>query len=172
MSLLSMPDAWSKSSSTTPADLMHSGPVLVDTDTLSEVSRGHALAVSRARGYLLAHGRFTISAVTVFERLRGYHVAIRGGKPFHRQLQAFEALVSASLVLPFEEDAASVAATIWAACTRAQRQSLGDILILATSLARQLPLVTRNRKDFDGLLKVSDLSLQLIDWTGKTRTKK
>jgi predicted nucleic acid-binding protein len=144
------------------------GPVLVDTDTLSEISRGHAVAEARARGYLVQFGRLTISAVTVFERLRGYHAALQDGKPYHRQLQAFEALVGSCLVLPFDEEAAAVAAQIWAACTRRQRQSLGDILIAATAIARELPLVTRNRKDFEGIAKAAGLNLRLVDWTTRS----
>jgi predicted nucleic acid-binding protein len=141
------------------------GPVLLDTDTLSEISRGHPVAVARARGYLTQFGRLTISAVTVFERLRGYQAALREGKPFHRQLQAFEALVGSCMVVPFDEDAAAIAAQIWASCTRKQRQSLGDILIAAVAIARELPLVTRNKKDFDQLTRAAGMTLRLADWT-------
>ncbi len=61
-------------------------PVLLDTDTLSELSRGNATVSAQAQAYLRAFGRFTISSVTVFERLRGYRQAIQAGKPFHKQL--------------------------------------------------------------------------------------
>jgi hypothetical protein len=44
----------------------------------------------RARTYLDQHGRFTISGVSVFERLSGYRVAIRAGKPFDEQLRMFQ----------------------------------------------------------------------------------
>jgi predicted nucleic acid-binding protein len=140
-------------------------PVLLDTDTLSELSRGNATVSAFAQAYLRAFGRLTISSVTVFERLRGYRQAIRAGKPFHRQMQAFESLVQNSVVLPFDETAAAVAADIWAACSRAQPQQLGDILIAGIAVARQIPLATRNRRDFEGLSKSSDVSLRLVDWT-------
>ncbi len=77
-------------------------PVVLDTDTLSELSRGNILVKARAVSYLAEFGRLTITAVTVFERLRGYRAAIRAGKPFERQLQAFEALVANCVVLPFD----------------------------------------------------------------------
>ncbi|MBX3183790.1 MAG: PIN domain-containing protein [Polyangiaceae bacterium] len=147
------------------------GPVLLDTDTLSEISRGHPGAVARARAYLGQFGKLTISSVTVFERRRGYCAALRAGKPYHEQSRAFEALVNDSLVIPFDESAAGFAATIWAAASRAQRQGLGDILIAATALAQQLPLVTRNRRDFNGLMKVSGLTLPLVDWTSKSASR-
>ena len=142
-------------------------PVLLDTDTLSELSRGNATVSTFAKAYLGAFGRFTISAVTVFERLRGYRQAIRAGKPYHRQLQAFESLVQTSVVLPFDENAAAVSAGIWAACSRAQRQHLGDILIAGIAVARQMPLATRNRRDFEALSKASEVNLRLVDWAAR-----
>lgn len=140
-------------------------PVVLDTDTLSELSRGNPVVQGRALAYLADFGRLTITAVTVFERLRGYRVAIRAGKPFERQLQAFEALVASCIVLPFDQGAASVAAEIWSAATRSQRQQLGDILIAAVAVSRQLPLVTRNKRDFEGLAKAARIDLRLVDWS-------
>ena len=144
-------------------------PVLLDTDTLSELSRGNASVVAHAQTYLRAFGRFTISSVTVFERLRGYRHAIRAGKPFHRQLHAFEALVKNSVVLPFDEDAASVSGNIWATCSRAQRQKLGHILIAGIAVARQIALATRNQRDFELLSRNAELTLHLVDWTARAK---
>jgi predicted nucleic acid-binding protein len=153
---------------------MNLGPVLLDTDTLSELSRANPNVTVRARVYLLEFGRLTISSITVFERLRGYRQALRAGKPYHKQMQAFEALVQNCVVLPFDDDAADVAATIWAACSRSQRQNLGDILIAAVALARQIPLVTRNQRDFEALAAASSMDLRLLDWAtaAKTRAKR
>jgi predicted nucleic acid-binding protein len=109
--------------------------------------------------------------VTVFERLRGYRQAFRAGKPFHSQLQAFKALVQNCVVLPFDEEAADVAATIWSACSRSQRQCLGDILIASVAIARQVPLVTRNRRDFEGFTKAANLHLRLVDWTSPSKQR-
>lgn len=54
----------------------------------------------------------TISII-VFERLRGYRVAVRAGELLHPQQQAFEALVQTCLVLSFDDAAADVASTTW-----------------------------------------------------------
>ena len=140
-------------------------PAVLDTDTLSELSRGNAIVKARAAAYLAEFGRLTITAVTVFERLRGYRAAIRAGKPFERQLQAFEALVANCVVLPFDRDAAAVAADIWSAATRRQRSQLGDILIAAVAVSRQIPLATRNTRDFQQMTKASGVGLRLVDWT-------
>jgi predicted nucleic acid-binding protein len=140
-------------------------PAVLDTDTLSELSRGHPAVTARALAYLKVFGRLTITAVTVFERLRGYGAAIRAGKPYERQRQVFEALVGNCVVLPFDHEAAGVAADLWSSATRPQRHQLGDLLIAATAISRGLTLVTRNRKDFERLAKVAGIDLRLLDWT-------
>ena len=150
---------------------MPAEPALLDTDTLSEVSRANPVVTARARAYLLQFGRLTISSVTVFERLRGYRQALRAGKPFQALLQAFETLVQNCVVLPFDEEAADVAATIWSACSRSQCQSLGDILIASIAIARQVPLVTSNKRDFEGLTKAANVHLRLVDWTSPSRKR-
>jgi predicted nucleic acid-binding protein len=119
--------------------------------------------------YVADFGRLTITAVTVFERVRGYRVAIRDGKPFERQLQAFETLVANCIVLPFDQEAALVAADIWSAVARRDRQQYEDILITSIAVSRQLPLVTRNKRDFERLSKASGVDLQLLDWSGARR---
>jgi len=146
-------------------------PALLDTDTLSELSRGNPHVSERALEYLADFGRLTITAVTVFERLRGYRVAIRDGRPFERQMQAFEALVANCIVLPFDEEAARVAAVIWSAVARRHRQQLGDLLIASIAVSRQLPLVTRNKRDFEQLSKASAIDLRLLDWSGARRRR-
>jgi predicted nucleic acid-binding protein len=144
---------------------MEHEPVVLDTDTLSELSRGNPVVRKRALAYLTGFGRLTITAVTVFERLRGYRLAIRDEKPFERHLQAFEALAANCIVLPFDQEAASVAAEIWSGSARGQRQHLGDILIAAVAVSRQLPLVTRNRRDFERITKPAGVDLRLLDWS-------
>ena len=144
-------------------------PVVLDSDTLSELGRGNAAARERALAYLSNFGRLTITAVTVFERLRGYRLALEQGKSFEKQLQAFEALVRSCVVLPFDEAAASVAAEIWARISRKQQQGLGDILIASIAVSHGLPLVTRNRRDFEAIARASGIKLRLADWCRMTR---
>jgi len=139
--------------------------VVLDSDTLSELSRGAPRVTARARAYLLQHGRLTITSVTVFERLRGYHAAIRNGKPFQAQLAAFETLVATCIVLPFDSDAADRAARIWAALQRKEQRAIGDIFIAAIASIRSLPLVTRNRRDFAPMAAFPFAGLQLEDWS-------
>ena len=66
---------------------MTSRVVVLDSDTLSELSRGNPTVRVRARQYLEEHGALTITAVSVFERLRGYREAVGNGKPFEEHLR-------------------------------------------------------------------------------------
>lgn len=138
-------------------------PVLVDSDTLSELSRGNPSVVRAARGYLAAHGRLTISAITVFERLRGYRSAIRDGKPYAQHEQRFRAFVAVCRVLPVDLAVADHAADIWAMLGARKRKQLGDIFIAATASAHDLPLVTRNHCDFAAMTRGK--RVRLLDWT-------
>jgi predicted nucleic acid-binding protein len=144
---------------------MTSGVVVLDSDTLSELSRGNARVRARAAQYLAEHGALTVTAVSVFERLRGYREAIRNGKPFDEHLSKFQALVATCRVLPVDEMVADHAAILWAALGRRARRALGDILIAATASAFALPLVTRNRRDFLPMTRVEGVQLTLTDWT-------
>ncbi len=140
-------------------------PALVDSDTLSELSRGKPMVVARVKEYLELHGRLTMSAVTVFERLRGYRRALRLGKPFEEQLRQFQMLVASSVVLPVDSAVAERAASIWADLGVRARRAVGDILIAATASVHGLPLVTRNRRDFERIGRVEGVSLTILDWS-------
>ena len=129
------------------------------------MGRGNLQVRRQALAYLEKFGRITTTAVTIFERLRGYRAAIREGRPFEPQLRAFEAFVATCVVLPFDEDAADVASRIWSAAARSRRRELGDILIASIAVVRRLPLVTRNRRDFELIATDADLTLDLIDWS-------
>ena len=144
---------------------MKGGPALLDSDTLSELSRGHAKVTERARAYLEEHGRLTISAVSIFERLRGYRAAILLGKPFDAHMRQFEMFATACLVLPVDSLVADRAATIWAKLGARKRQAIGDILIVATASAVGLSLVTRNRRDFEPMVTIDGIDVRLLDWT-------
>lgn len=138
---------------------------LLDSDILSELSRGHATVTARAHAYLHEHGRLMLSAISVFERLRGYRAALRAGKPFDEQLRQFQAFVATCRVLPVDESVAAHAAIIWAALSTRGRKAVGDILIAATASAHTIPLVTRNHRDFEPMSRIDGVTLTLIDWT-------
>jgi tRNA(fMet)-specific endonuclease VapC len=140
-------------------------PVVLDSDILSELSRGNPRIVEKARAYLRVHGRLTITAVSVFERLRGYRAVIGEGKPYEEQMRLFQALVASSIVLPLDAAAADRAASIWAALGARNRRATSDILIAGIASAHRLPLVTRNRRDFAPIARLGEPALRLVDWS-------
>lgn len=145
---------------------MSGEPALLDSDILSELTRGNARVVARARDYLVAHGRLAFSSVTLFERLRGYQAALGEGKPYEKQLAQFNLFAASCIVVPFDEPAAERAAALWARSSRRLRGPLlGDLLIAATAAAHGRVLVTRNRRDFEPLAELLDGELRLADWT-------
>jgi tRNA(fMet)-specific endonuclease VapC len=62
-------------------------PVLVDSDVLSSVMRGHAAATAKARDYLLEHRRLTLSVITRYEIRRGLEA-----RSATSQIRAFDTL--------------------------------------------------------------------------------
>ena len=104
--------------------------VLMDTDVLSNLMRGHPVVVARAEAYLSAHGRLTLSILTRYEILRGLKA-----KGATTQRAAFDRLCNASLVLPLTDGIIVKAAEIYADLYR-RGAIIGDvdILIAATAL--------------------------------------
>ena len=120
-------------------------PSLLDTTTLSEVMKGRDPAVAEhAANYLDAHGHFQFSIITRYEVLRG--LMARGAS---RQLERFELRCQESEVLALGDGVVRRAARIYADLHRlGQIISDADILIAATALVHDLPLVTENGKHF------------------------
>lgn len=96
----------------------------------------------------------SISALTLAELSAGVPAAsnemIRASRL--RRLQTLESLVD---VLPFDASCARAYATVFAVVASQGRKPRGgravDYMIAATALGNNLPLFTRNPKDFDGL---------------------
>ena len=85
--------------------------------------------------------------------------------PDRRQLEQFEKFLDSCIVLPFDQAVASRAATVWTELPKRHRNALADILIAATAAVHRAHLVTRNRRDFEPIAKVTEDELVLVDWT-------
>jgi tRNA(fMet)-specific endonuclease VapC len=121
-------------------------PVLLDTDTLSEVMRGRKFTIrARALEYVASQRRFTFSIITRYEILRG--LKARGAST---RLARFERECQASVIVPLTDEIVIAAADIYATLYRAG-QLIGDadVLIAATAMVRGLPLVTNNLDHFE-----------------------
>ena len=118
--------------------------VLLDTDALSMIMRQQQGLFDRAQIYLEEYQLFTFSIITRYEILRGLKA-----KNAMKQTEAFEQFCQLSQVLPLADGIVVKAAEIYGALHR-QGALIGDadILIAATALVYDLPLVTNNSKHF------------------------
>jgi tRNA(fMet)-specific endonuclease VapC len=128
---------------------------LLDTDILSEVLKAKdARVLDRASLYLAEHQRFSFSAITLYEVIRGFR-ATRAV----RQLSNFVKLVQGSDVLPVSIAVLDRAASLWAdAQNSGQPRDDADLIIAATALEAGRVLVTGNVAHFSWIpqLRVED----------------
>jgi tRNA(fMet)-specific endonuclease VapC len=129
---------------------------LLDTTTISDIrTRRYPAVVREASKYLRSHGRFSISAITRYEVRRGYLWA--GAWP---ALKAFDEFCSRSHVLPVTTEVLDRAAELWGeARAKALSPKDADLIIGATALVHELPLVTSNTRHFSWVE-----GLGLCDW--------
>lgn len=95
-----------------------------------------------------------IPAHTVFEAMHGFEkAAFKSSAVDQRVVQARERvgrLISECTILPFNQDAAEIAAYIFPRLTNSERAKRWmDIFIAATALAHDYGIATRNRVDFE-----------------------
>jgi tRNA(fMet)-specific endonuclease VapC len=133
---------------------------LPDTDILSEVGKGIDPTVARnATAYRGAFGRYTLSAVTVMEVVRGFQ-----SRQSARRLQQFLSAIAAEEILPFDQPAAELAGRIAGDLDRAgQPIGRADPMIAATALAHGLELVTGNTAHFQRIRQLG-YPLTLVNW--------
>jgi tRNA(fMet)-specific endonuclease VapC len=124
--------------------------VLLDTDLLSEVLRERNPKVGeRAKQYLTAKGKLTLSSVTVFEVVRGWWHAGRSerGDEFFAWCNSF------ADVLPFDARCAEVAGRFGGSLSRSGTPiGVADVLIAATAIVHELPIGTGNTAHYERAL--------------------
>jgi tRNA(fMet)-specific endonuclease VapC len=133
---------------------------LLDTDIFSEVLKGiDPKIVRKAMAYLAAFGRYTITALTVMEVVKGLHKQRRTKK-----LKQFLARISAAEVVAFDQASAELAGRIFADLERAG-QPIGriDPMIAAVALQHGLTLVTGNLVHYQRIQSLN-YKLQLDNW--------
>lgn len=137
---------------------------LLDTDTFSELLRGHHASICRrAEAYLDVFGRFTISATSIAELVDGLRRRQRE--------QEIETLVAklrdeSHEILAIDFQTAIMAGRIFGDLYRAGRPiGRSDPFIAAVDLAAGIPLVSGNIEHFQ---RIQDLGypLQLESWHG------
>lgn len=118
---------------------------LLDTDILSELLKVKNVTVTqRAEAYFRHFGRFTFSAVTWYEIVRGLRAA--GGTT---KLVGFEDFSVRSTVLPVSMSVLNTAADLWGAARGRRHPTFdADLLIAATALEYEAVLITGNVEHF------------------------
>lgn len=122
---------------------------IVDTNVISESSK--ARPDENVLRWVATVERITLSSVTVLELASGIEAVAQG-----KRRQALEGwlagLMREAHVVPFDRDAALIAASLSGSLRRAGR-SIGvhDLMIAATARAERLTIATRNVAHFKGL---------------------
>ena len=113
--------------------------LLVDTDILIDVARG----VEQAVEYLMAweeRSGIAVSAITYMELLVGCRNK--------REQRAVEAFVRRFDVVPLDEDITDMAIALLRHYRLSHGLLIADALIAATAMAREIPLVSKNQRDY------------------------
>lgn len=129
--------------------------VLLDTDTLSFFLRNVPKVMAEADNYLKFHKGFTFSIITNFEILRGLKI-----KNAQSQISKFSLIRRYSKEIDLTDDIIDRAADIYADLYKRGLLILdADILIAATALENNLPIVTNNENYFNRIT-----GLQILNW--------
>lgn len=129
--------------------------VLLDSDTLSMYMRHEPQVVSKAQTYLRTNGVFSFSIITRFEILRGLKV-----RDAYARLATFEVLCANNEIIGLTNDIIARAADVYAALRKAGTLiGDADILIAATAMEFDIPLVSNNTTHFARIA-----GLKLINW--------
>ncbi len=130
--------------------------VLLDSDTLSFYFKKYSKVVSEAQNYLQEHQFFTFSVITRFEILRGLKAngATTG-------IKSFDFLCSHNEIIGLDDKIIVCAADIYADLYKRGLLIMdADILIAATALENNLPIVTNNESHFGRIT-----GLQVLNWS-------
>ncbi len=126
----------------------------------SEILRGvNATVAGHAFAYRQAHGRLTLSVITVMEMVKGL---LKVQRP--QKIAALLANVATEEVLEFAQPAAETAGRIWGDLERVgQPIGLADPMIAAIAKVHGLELVTGNTADFQRIQNLG-YPLVLVNW--------
>jgi len=114
-------------------------PILVDTDVVIDFSRGDATA-ARTLAHLEAEHSIALSVVTKMELLVGCR-----NKTELQQLVRFLARYE---IIDTEVSIVSIAAAMIEEYALSHGLQIPDALIAATAIALEIPLVTKNQRDY------------------------
>jgi predicted nucleic acid-binding protein len=127
----------------------------LDSDILTEWRNRNPSVQQEITVYLSRHKRpLALTAMTVFEAFHGFEKvsAKSGGLDERTKQDRFKAeqLIQQCEILPFDKNAATIAAYIFPRLSQSERNKhWRDLFIAATALAHGHGVATRNKKDFE-----------------------
>ena len=133
---------------------------LLDTDTLSEISKGRDVKVaSRAAADYAVFGRFTLTVFSVLEVVKGYHRLRRPDR-----ITRFLAGIAGEEVISLDVRSSEIAGRIFADLELAGRPiDRIDPMIAALAIERGLTLVTGNTTHYQYIQQLG-YPLSLDNW--------
>lgn len=133
---------------------------LLDTDIFSEILKGvdHIVA-QRATAYHATFGRYTISAITVMEIVKGLHKVGR-----EERIQQFLRGLIQMEILALDERSAELAGRIFADLERTGQPIVrADPIVAGVALQHGLTLVTGNTTHYERV-KALGFALEIENW--------
>lgn len=129
---------------------------LIDTDIWSEIFKGkNPTVLSRSATYLSRHGRYTLTAVSVFEVIQGLQRMQR-----ESQMEAFRRMLEDMEVLELDAASADLAAVIYGELERiGQGIDVGDAQNAAIALRHRVAVATGNVRHYS---RVQELGYPLV----------
>jgi predicted nucleic acid-binding protein len=126
----------------------------LDNDVLNNWRTGNPTIVGAITNYVrAAKAPPALTAITVFEMMHGFeNTILRKGasERLERDLSYVRELTRECLVLPFNQEAAEIAAYIFPRLSRKEQKDHGkDVFMAATVVAHEYGIATRNKRDFE-----------------------
>jgi len=127
--------------------------VALDNDVLNNWRTGNPSILAAIANYVsLAKAPPALTSITVFEMMHGFEKAIltQGTNDrLQHDLNYARELTGECLVLPFNNEAAAIAAFIFPRLSKKERKNhWADVFIAATVVAHEHGIATRNEADF------------------------
>jgi predicted nucleic acid-binding protein len=148
-------------------------PLVLDNDSLTHWRNKHAYIEREISSYITRHKKPpSLTSLTVFEALYGIENSVLKTAISDEEAKGYidrmGKLIAASVILPFDQNGAAIAAYVFPRLSKAERSAhWRDLFIAATALAYGHGVVTQNKKDFEiiaGHLPSSYPLLRLAIW--------
>lgn len=129
--------------------------LVIDNDVLTHWRNGRAGIVSQVSDYISRLKRPpALASITVFEALFGIEKSRAQNRISEEEASIYKnrlnALIDASIILPFDAAAASIAAHVFGRLSQSDRNShWRDLFLASTALAHKHGVATQNRAHFE-----------------------